>query len=301
MTQPDPFPAHRYQGLLRFVHRRAEEALRRCGFDPLPPFKEFVFTRHHGALILFLVLDEKHLERPTRDYLSDGVLHEISTLTRGLKVARSNSNGARYAILLSRPARLPKSIPFPDNTPPDAFPLGMTRSGPLTLPAETAGHFLVGGAPRSGKSNFLTGLAFTAIENGWLLYLADPQGVTFSHDWNRIAAYPVASSLAEFTNLLAQVQAEMTRRGSLFETARKPSGLAVQKIEDYNRFAPAPLPRLLLVVDEANTYLDKRGVTDAVADLARQGLKYGIHLARRRHPAGGVGQLRRAADLPGGG
>jgi len=273
--------ANRYLSEARYVATRIVSALKDCKRNPV--FREFVVTEHEEHVILFAVLDELHLGEPVSLYLSGDVLHQISTLTRGKRVAASNHNGARYAVLLSAPPALPKTTAFPTALERDVFPLGMGRRGPIQLHAERLLNILVGGASRSGKSNFELGLAYTALHNGYQLYLADPQEITFSTNWNSLCAAPVASSKADFARLLEALQQEMVRRGELFKGMTKPGGLQVQKIEEYNRLIPQPLPRAFLIVDEANTFMDQRGVSETIADIARQSLKYGIHLAIAAH------------------
>jgi len=273
--------ANRYLSEARYVATRIVSALKDCKRNPV--FREFVVTEHEEHVILFAVLDELHLGEPVSLYLSDDVLHQISTLTRGKRVAASNHNGARYAVLLSTPTALPKTTAFPATLERDIFPLGMGRRSPIQLHAERLLNILVGGASRSGKSNFELGLAYTALHNGYQLYLADPQEITFSSNWNSLCAAPVASSKADFVRLLETIQQEMVRRGELFKSVTKPGGLQVQKIEEYNRLVPQPLPRAFLIVDEANTFMDQRGVSEAIADIARQSLKYGIHLVIAAH------------------
>jgi len=273
--------ANRYLSEARYVATRIVSALKDCKRNPV--FREFVVTEHEEHIILFAVLDELHLGEPVSLYLSEDALHQISTLTRGKRVAASNHNGARYAVLLSAPPALPKTTAFPGVLERDVFPLGMGRRGPIQLHAERLLNILVGGASRSGKSNFELGLAYTALHNGYQLYLADPQEITFSTNWNSLCAAPVASSKADFVRLLEALQQEMVRRGELFKGMTKPGGLQVQKIEEYNRLVPQPLPRAFLIVDEANTFMDQRGVSETIADIARQSLKYGIHLVIAAH------------------
>ncbi len=271
----------RYLSEAKFVASRIVTALQDCKRNPA--FREFVVTEHAEHVILFAVLDELRLGEPVNLYLTDEVLHQISTLTHGKRVAISNHNGARYAVLLTTPPSLPKSAAFPEKLERDVFPLGIGRRGALHQPAGRLLNILVGGASRSGKSNFELSLAYTALQNGYSLYLADPQEITFSPAWNNLCAAPVASSKADFPKLLEAVQQEMARRGELFKSMTRPGGLPVQKIEEYNQVVPQPLPRAFLIVDEANTFMDQRGVSETIADIARQSLKYGIHLVMAAH------------------
>jgi hypothetical protein len=272
---------HSYLSQARYVDSRIVSALRDCKRNPV--FREFIITERNEHVILFAVLDELQLGEPVSLYMSDEVLHQISTLANGRRVAISNHNGVRYAVLLSTPPGLPGNVPYPQRPDKDVFPLGVGRRGFLHQEAARLLNILVGGASRSGKSNFLLALAFTGLQNGYNLYLADPQEITFASAWDSLCAAPVASSKSDFLRLLATIQQEMVRRGNLFKNAVHPGGLPVQKIEKYNQVAPTPLPRSFFIIDEANTFMDQRGVSEAIADIARQSLKYGIHLVIVAH------------------
>jgi hypothetical protein len=293
---------NRYLSEARFVASRIVTALQDCKRNPA--FREFVLTEHAEHVILFAVLDELRLGEPVNLYLTDEVLHQISTLTHGKRVAISNHNGARYAVLLTTPPAFAQERPFIlTSWSATCFHWALAAAALLHQPASRLLNILVGGASRSGKSNFELSLAYTALQNGYSLYLADPQEITFSSAWNNLCAAPVASSKADFLKLLAAVQQEMARRGELFKSVTRPGGLPVQKIEEYNQVVSQPLPRAFLIVDEANTFMDQRGVTDTIADIARQSLKYGIHLVMAAHswrsqdvPLS-IGQLRHAVSF----
>jgi hypothetical protein len=289
MNTAPTYYSHRYLSEARHVVVRLVKALQDC--NRTPAFREFVLTEHNSHVILFAVLDELNLGGPVSAYFAPDVLHQISTLTNGKRVAYSNHNGARYAVLLSRPPGLPKSVAYPEVFETDSFPLGQGRHGAISLPAERLLNVLVGGASRSGKSNFETGLAYAALAHGYQLYLADPQEITFSAAWGGVCAAPVAASKTDFLRLLEAVRQEMLRRGNLFKDVIRPGGLPVQKIEEYNQVAGRPLPRAFVIVDEANTFMDQRIAVETVADIARQSLKYGIHLVIAAHSW-------RAQDVP---
>src|SRR5512145_1059316 len=280
---PPPSPMFaRYLPEAKLVAGRIVTALKDCNRSPV--FREFVLAELRSHVILFAVLDELRLGGPVSGYANEDVLHQISTLTGGRRVAFSNSNGARYAALLSKPPALPKLIHYPETFERDVFPLGVSRSGPLDIAVERILNALVAGASRMGKSNFLTGLAYAALTHGHQLYLADPQKNTFAPAvWDGAAAAPVASSKADFLQLLSGIHQEMDRREGLFQGVLKPSGFPAQKLEEYNALAERPLPRTFLIADEANTYLVQRGVVETLADLARQSLKYGIHIILAAH------------------
>jgi hypothetical protein len=291
MNIPPTYQSHRYLSEARHVVVYLVKALQDC--NKKPAFREFVLTetKHEAAVILFAVLDELKLGGPIAGYFAPDVLHQISTLTKGKRVAYSNHNGARYAILLSRPLSLPQRVAFPPSFGLDEFPLGQGRRGPISLSAERLLNVLITGASRSGKSNFLSSLAYAALAHGYQLYLADPQEITFSAAWSGLCAAPVAASKADFVRLLEAVRQELWTRGEQFKSVARPGGLPVQKIEEYNRVAGVPMPRAFVIVDEANTYMDQKTVVEAVADIARQSLKYGVHVVL-------AGHSWRAQDVP---
>jgi hypothetical protein len=288
---PTPTPRANFPTTARFlpeartVASRIVTALKDC--NRTPSFREFILAERLGHVILFAVLDELKLGAPVSGYADETVIHQISTLTGGRRVVFSNSNGARYAILLSKQAPLPKVIRYPEmeTIGRDVFPIGINRFGEINVPADRLLNILIAGASRKGKSNFLSGLAYAALTHGYQLYLADPQENTFAPQvWDSVAAGPVAASKRDFLELLTKVNQEMLRRGQLFKTVTKPDGgLPVQKLSEYNQYAEKPLPRIFLIVDEANTYMDQKGVVDVLAEISRQALKYGIHTILAAH------------------
>jgi len=280
-----------YLAEARFVANRIKSALRDCRRNPL--IRECVLTETNGSVVLFVVLDEINLGEPISLYFSEDVLHQISTLIHGKQVAPSNHNGARYAVVLKQPPGLPGSVPFPENLPGgDLFPIGIGRGNQvLSIPVQRLQNVLIGGSPESGKSNLLEGFVLTAHQYGYRLYLADPEEHTFAPEaWNRIAAQPVASSLPGLERLLETLKAELERRQVLFQQAGL-EGIPPRDLDAFNATAKERLPRLMLVIDEANSYLDKGGVANTLFELARRGRKWGAHLIL-------AGHNWRAADVP---
>jgi hypothetical protein len=283
--------SQRYLPEAQYVVERIVTALHDCRRNPV--FREFVLTERNGNVILFAVLDEHRLGEPVSLYLSEDVLHQISTLTHGKRVVASNHNGARYAVLLSKPQPLPKTVSFPAELPGnDQFPLGVgLPQSALTIPIQRLQNILIGGSPESGKSNLLEMFVLTACQYGYSLYLGDPEEHTFAPEaWNAITARPVASSVADFLALLEAVKSELERRQVLFQQAAR-NGIPPKDLDAYNLTCTHPLPRLMLVVDEANSFLDKAGVAETLFELARRGRKWGAHVIL-------AGHNWRAADVP---
>ncbi|WP_295386128.1 FtsK/SpoIIIE domain-containing protein [uncultured Thiodictyon sp.] len=152
--------------------------------------------------------------------------------------------------------------------------------------AADAYHALIAGASRSGKSTLLNRLILEACEafgpDALRLWLFDfREGVEFTlfaglahldalHVDNADKGYAIAA-FARFTGL-------MKERTALFLQCRPP----VSKIEDYNRVAAVPLPRCLLIVDEAQSLFDDRETRPHanrfIKEVARKGAAYGLHL-----------------------
>ena len=276
-------PPPRHLSMAKHVAREIQATLH-DDMNRTPVFREFIMVSDSsGAEILFAVLDERKLGEPLVNYLNETVVHQISTRLKGRPVAISNRSGARYAVLLKAPPKLPDRIEYPNKLERNMFYLGISRSGPVKVTPGQLLDVLIGGATRWGKSNFLEGLSFSVISSGHQLYLADPQSSTFSTVWNGVASAPVASSTGEFLALLDVLQMEMQKRSALFNAVRKPNGLPVQKLEEYNLNAREPLPRIFLMVDEANSYFDNNQVIHPLADIARGGLKFGFHTILAAH------------------
>ncbi len=218
------------------------------------------------------------LERPSGAVLAKSVCHEIGTLLGGAVVLPSNHSGARYVIFPHRP-HLPDNLPYPDAVPPHVFPLGVSVDERLHFHAHEMQNILVGGAPGSGKSTFLRTLAITALRHQHELYLADPQENTFSKaEWAAYAALPPAGSHAAFDELLDRLLDAYRQRGELFSGSPP-----FRNLDEYNRSAEQPLPHITVLVDEANTYLVNRTTQNVLADVTRQGRKYGVTVVVAAH------------------
>ena len=229
--------------------------------------------------VAIVLLDLEGLQTPSARLLSPSVRHEIGTHLGGVPVLPSNHSGARYVILLRKP-RLPEAVPCPADLPADILPLGVTIDERLHLHPEALQNALIGGAPGSGKSSMLRLLALTALRHGWSLFLADPQENTFSPaEWEGRAALPPAASPAAFRALLERILETFAERSAHFASQTP----VCRDLAAYNRTAARPLPHLMLLVDEANTFLADKSTRSALADVARQGRKYGLTVVLAAH------------------
>lgn len=230
------------------------------------------------------VMDVQHLRGSIAKYTTEVVRHQLSTALGGLPVALSNSTGLRYGVLLSGRPKLPKSVMFPGiPNERDTIRFGVGLRGEVAIHAKKIVNMIVGGGQDSGKSTFLRMAAHTARLHGAELYLVDPMAHTFNPDvWNRLAAAEVAGSRSDLLRLLEKVQAEVEVRSALFRQAAK-NGIPPEDIDAFNQDAEELLPRVWLMGDEMNTYLSDKAVQERIADLARVGRKWGVHLILAGH------------------
>lgn len=140
------------------------------------------------------------------------------------------------------------TAPLPDRP---ALLLGQGENGPIRLDLDEGGHILIGGSPRSGKTNLLASIVALAARQS-------PRGETIQIalcDLKRIdfallpadlelLRWPVASTLQDALDLVRAVEAELDRRLALLAAAQ------CRTIGDYNRRSGERLPYLLQIIDE---------------------------------------------------
>lgn len=181
---------------------------------------------------------------------------------------------------------------------------GATKRQLLQLGVGTAQHALVAGKTGSGKSTLLhaliTNLALTYSPDEIELYLIDfKKGVEFktyaTHRLPHARVIAVESEREFGLSVLQRLDAELKRRGELFRTA------GVQDIRGYrdSPAATAPLPRIMLIVDEFQEYFveDDRVAQDAALlldRLVRQGRAFGLHVLLGSQTLGGAYSLARS-------
>ena len=270
-----------------FKATKTAEVIQRVLVDELklePPSK-FWMVEDGQFHWLIAVMDAQNLRHPIARYTHEGVRHQLSTAVGGLPVALSNSSGLRFGVLLSGRPQLPRSLTFPGMPGErDVIRFGMGLRGEVSLHAKKMINMIVCGGQDSGKSTLLRMMAYTNRFHGAKLYLADSQEHTFNPDaWNPLAAMPVAGSRSALMTLLARMQAEVEERSVLFrQAAQNSGGIPPEDIDAYNQVA-YPLPRVWFFGDEMNTYLSERAVQERIADLARVGRKWGVHLVVAGH------------------
>lgn len=189
----------------------------------------------------------------------------------------------RYVVLASGQLSLPRVAMFPGFGAKDTFRLGICLRGEVAPHADRLKNVIIGANQGAGKSNVLKLFVHQARMSGWQLYICDPDGHTFNPDaWNPIAAAPVASSPDDLQILIDRIYNVIANRASLYMKAAV-AGVSPADIDAYNKNQSAPLPRIGLFVDEANSYLSNRKIFKALADLLRRGRKWGLHIFLAGH------------------
>lgn len=268
----------RYEAEARHCARLVMMALTQRG---LHTNATFYLTERHNLVWLAVVLSLSQIDKRLEGFVSPDTLHQISTMLRGKSVFLSNSSGLRYLILLTAAPKLPDSISFPGTVHKNTIPLGVNLAGELTLAYPR--NILISGEPGTGKSTLLDCVRFSAQQNHWGLYFTDPDGHTFNPDvLNAVSVQPVAQSPNELLGILDNLEAEITRRQALFRESMR-NGILPADIDAYNKHNANQIQRLLLLIDEANSYFDHKGIQEKLADLARRGRKWGISLVLAGH------------------
>ncbi len=249
-----------------------------------PVFSDWLLAEADGCIWLFGIFDVGQLPR-LEDYTRPELLHHVSTALQGRPVFLSNSNGLRYAILLSKPPRLPLKIDFP-SLERGALRLGWRAAGgEVRLPWQRLGHLLTAGITGSGKSVFLRLLVYQALAEGAALLLADLDGSTFPMLANHPALLaPIGTTTDTMHAIIERGLGECEARAAQYAQV---SGFP-EKLPEYNALAAqagAPvLPSVLVVLDEFNaaalaTGGATGGLAKAAAELGWRGRKFGVNLA----------------------
>lgn len=281
MIETQPFISRRYQLQAQLVAKRLPQVLQRRGLDA--PFAEFLLTSAHGMVLLFAILDLPQVHR-LEAYTSPELIHHLSTDLEGMPVFLSNKNGLRYAIPLSPIPRLPAQVQFP-GVERDRVLLGVNQAGEIVnQPWPKLGHLLVAGKTGSGKSVFLRLLAFQAIAEGAKLILVDLDGATFPMLAGHPALLtPIATTPQSAQDAIERALGECDHRAALY---LQMDGYP-ESLEEFNRscvhLGNAPLPRLLVVLDEFSVLVTTQGgpkssFANLVTELGWRGRKFGVHL-----------------------
>jgi hypothetical protein len=273
--------SQRHMRLAESVSKQLANALIRRKLQPA--FSDFYITHLAGLTPLIAVLDTAKLG-DHNPYINQDLLHQLSTDLGGLPVYLSNHSGIRYVILLSPLPKLPRRVDLPLDVPRGKLAIGVRFSSqPVLLDWDTLLHLAVLGATGSGKSIFLQSLVMQAIRDEMKVLLSDIDQTTFGmlEDHPSLAA-PIATTPQEALRLMEQAIDACDRRAELFKgVPARP-----QKLSEYNALmvkqGNEPLPRMLVVLDEASSVLTALGgakgaMGQALATLGWRGRKFGVH------------------------
>jgi hypothetical protein len=180
---------------------------------------------------------------------------------------------------------------------------GATKRQHLQLGKGTAQHALISGKTGSGKSTLLhalvTNLSLLYSPDEVELYLIDfKKGVEFktyaAHQLPHARVVAIESDREFGLSVLQRLDAELKLRGERF---REAGAQDVKSYRDGN--GRAPLPRILLVVDEFQEFfLEDDKVSQDAAQLldrlVRQGRAFGLHVLLGSQTLGGAYTLARS-------
>ena len=273
--------SHREMRLAETVSHQLSAALTRRKLTPA--FSSFYVTQLAGMTPLIAVLDTAKLGDHS-PYINPDLLHQLSTDLGGLPVYLSNHSGIRYVVLLSPLPKLPRKVDLPMDVPGGKLAIGVRFSGqPVLLAWDQFLHLAVLGNTGSGKSIFLQSLVSQSIRDDMKVLLSDIDQTTFGTlEGHPNLAAPIATSPQAALGLIEYALAECDRRAELFKSLSEHP----QKLSEYNvlavKFHLEPLPRILVVLDEASSVLTALGgakgaMGQALATLGWRGRKFGIH------------------------
>jgi hypothetical protein len=180
---------------------------------------------------------------------------------------------------------------------------GATKRQHIQLGRGTSQHVLIAGKTGSGKSTllhaFITNTSLMYSPDEVELYLVDfKEGVEFkayaAHELPHARVVAIESEREFGLSVLQRIEEELAARGDRFRAA------GVQDINAYRQLnGSAPLPRILLIVDEFQLFFvedDKIAQDAALAldRLVRQGRAFGIHVILGSQTLGGAYSLARS-------
>lgn len=253
----------------------------------LTPPAQYDVVKRDGRVYIVASFDPMLIGRHLKVYQHPDTLRVISKALGGLPVVWTQRTGFRMVVLASGKLHLPRSVEFPGFSGNETFRLGVCLKGEVAPTAKRMGNVIIGANQGAGKSNVEKLMAYQARQAGWRLYLCDPDSHTFNPDiWDRIAAMPVASSPNDLLEVLDKIHGDLADRAAMFR-AIADGGIPPADLDAYNVIAKGvetpPLQRIMLIVDEANSFMDDKRVFKSLADLLRRGRKWGLHIVLGGH------------------
>ncbi len=183
------------------------------------------------------------------------------------------------------------SLPFPDKTPWDLFPLGEDDGGKeVCWNVSTYPHMLIAGATGSGKSVTQRNILIHALQSPeWNIFLIDQMRVELKEYEGHPNVTKVATELEDSLSLVNELEKEMERRYQLMQTESEASATNISSFREL----ASPPPALLLMVDESFVLLSPSGIdsiegrnqdemktkiSSILTTIARIGRAAGLHM-----------------------
>lgn len=177
--------------------------------------------------------------------------------------------------------------PFPDQSPWNVFPLGLSANGEeAQWDVSVAPHLLVAGTTGSGKSVTQRTILLHALQSPkWRVVLIDPKRVELSVYKTHPHVLKSVTEIDESVALLEQLDQEMSNRYKLMQSG--------DTVSNHFEMLDNPPPAILLMVDETFQLLSPTGIKsdegkeiDAMkaraavllSSIARLGRAAGIHM-----------------------
>lgn len=267
----------------------------------LMPPQQYDVVKRDERVYVVASFDPMLIGRHLKVYQHPDTLRVISKALGGLPVVWTQRTGFRLVVLASGKLSLPRSVDFPGFSGNETFRLGVCLKGEVAPTPQRMGNVIIGANQGAGKSNVEKLMAYQARQAGWKLYLCDPDSHTFNPDiWDKMAAMPVASSPNDLVEVLDRLHGEIADRAAMFR-AIADGGIPPADLDAYNALLTSPLtppqiagerrdlgrgmplPRMMLVVDEANSFMDDKRIFKSLADLLRRGRKWGLHIVLGGH------------------
>ena len=266
------------------VTRQLPGLLERRKLDP-GVIREYVMSRgRFGETWLFAVLDTLRMGK-LEQYKSDELLHHFSTNLGGACVKASNSNGLRYGVLVAGRPGMPGRIEMPADATNGSIQIGQNIRGEGVSVAnlESLGHVTVAGMTGSGKSNAVRLILNQAVAAGAALLLVDPDEQSFGEYEDHPALLAPVANAGGAEPVIGRAILEKYGRAQAFKNLRAERGGRVENLDEYNRLAARPLPRVFVVVDEISTLITRLGgprgeLANNLFELVTGGRKFGIHV-----------------------
>lgn len=157
----------------------------------------------------------------------------------------------------------------------DALTLGVSEGGTITASIHDLMHVLAVGASGFGKSAFLRALIWqlAQVKEPVAVVGIDCFGSELNTitDWGRLL-YPVARDLPTAEATLQAVMGEIARRKALYADLPQ-----AHDLPSYNRLAGAPLPPVVMLVDEGTAMLNERGIAEPLRQVVQTARQFGVY------------------------